>query len=320
MEVIIMKRIGPLSAIALVLVLLSAAFVAGCADEDGQITLSYDYREGDTFTYDVNVDMSGTVQGEMIPPGRGELPEKTTAAMRLTMEVLDVTEGVATVVYSYSDLTVTADGEPVRVPKRDASSVTVRVDEQGKIVSVEGLEHPMIPGFSPSQLPFDPSQFAPQTNVVYPEGGLAQPGDTWQVTSLYPVPGSDDGIESTMTGRLISLQQVDGRQAAEIEFQVETPLDLMVDLAAVLQELGLAAFVPQSKQFDSLTMSFGGLQTTQGEALVDAETGMPIDVTAQMTADLTIRVIDADPSVVPENLRGPTTIDFTAAVKVEQVK
>jgi hypothetical protein len=173
-----------------------------------------------------------------------------------------------------------------------------------------------------SQLPFDPSQFAGQTTVVYPEGGLAEPGDTWEATASYPIPGSDQSVESKSTGKLVSVSEENGRQVAEVEFTVNTPMDLVLDLGAIIASMGLDQLMPGGQELEDLQFKLGmsGAQDLQGVARVDLAKGMPLTMDADMDIQMDMEVIDAPAEVVPEDQRGPFSIDMQAQLSLQQVK
>jgi hypothetical protein len=240
----------------------------------------------------------------------------------MSMAVENVTDGVATVTYKYDSLEVSSGGQAMPLPQQQIPEITVKIDEQGKVISVEGLEGVLPPGVSLSNLPFDPAQFSGQTNVLFPEGGLAEPGDTWEATTNYPLPGSDQGVESRVTGKLLSVSEVEGRQVAEVEFAVDTPMDVTLDLGALMAQMGLDKLIPQGEGQGDLAfkMSIKGAQDFKGITRVDLESGAPVDLNGDMAImAMTVEVIEAPSVVVPEDERGPMTIDITAKLELQQV-
>jgi hypothetical protein len=208
------------------------------------------------------------------------------------------------------------------VPQQTMPEITIKVDETGKVLSMEGLEQVLPPGFSMSQLPFDPSQFAGQTNLIYPQGGFAKPGDTWEATSKFPIPGSEQGVESKSTGKLLAVSDEGGVQVAEVEFSVNTPMDLTLDLGALIKEMGLDQLMPGAQGMEDIAfkLTMEGAQDLQGVSRVDVTNGMPLDMTADLDITLDMEVIDAPAQVVPEGQRGPISIDIQAALSLKQVK
>lgn len=313
-----------LAAAAAVVLVILAAFLSACAGTgtSGDVPLKYQYKAGDSFTYDLTLAIDGGVEGPGIPAEEGAIPGDMNLELRVTMAVKEVTDGVATVGYTYESLAITSGGEKVPVPAGSLPDMTVKVDEQGRILSIEGLDKLLPPGLSLSSLPFDPSQLSGQTNVIYPEGGLAKPGDTWEATSRYPIPGAANGVESKVTGKLLSVAEEDGRDLATIEFSVNTPMDFTIDLGAMMQEMGLDKLMAAGQQPENLAfeLTVKGAQDMQGTSRIDTENGMPVSLDGDVTLKMSMEVIDAPAAVVPEDQRGPISMDMRAKLSLNQVK
>ena len=303
------------------LLLAASALVLGCGGGDST-SLTYDLNEGDVYTYDLAVTMNGSVTGPSISADQGTLPADTTFEARMELAVEDVTDGVTTISYRYLSASASAGGQDVPVPQGQLPEITVKIDEQGKVLSIEGLDKVMPPGFSGSSLPFDPSQLGAQSNVILPEGGLAKPGDEWSETTKVPIPGSDQVIEGTATGRLVSVESVDGRDIATVEYSVDVPIDLNLNLAEILAQTGLGALLEsQGKKPEDLaiTITMKGTEAADGTAKLDVETGMPVDFTSDVSVKMDIGITGAE-GLLPKEAAGPMTMDLTAQVTMNEVK
>lgn len=305
-----------------VLLALAALVLTGCG-QDGKTALTHEFKAGDRFTYDMTAVLNGGVTGSAVPAAQGKIPADTTAKARMEMQVKAVSaEGVATITYRYTSFSVTADGKPVDTGQKQLPEITVRVDKQGKVLSVEGLEGVLPAGLSGSSLPLDPSAFGSHSAVVFPKGGVAAPGDEWSESTKVPIPGTDQVVEATAKGRLVSVESKDGRRLATIDYSVDAPIDLSLDVASILKETGLDKLLGQmGGDLGKLafTVSVKGTDSARGTATLDTKTGMPVDLRSDVAVTMDVALKGA-PAFLPKETLGPTAVDLTATVSLKEVK
>ncbi len=311
------------SFLAAVLLAVVALVLMGCG-QAGTTALTHEFKAGDRFTYDMTAVLNGGVTGGAITAAQGKvIPTDTTAKARMEMQVKAVSpDGVATITYRYTSFSVTADGKPVDTGDKSLPEITVKVDKQGKVLSVEGLEGVLPPGLSTSALPFDPSAFGSHSTVVLPKSGVAAPGDEWSETTKVPIPGTDQVVQATAKGKLVSVESKDGRQLATVEYSVDAPVDLSLDIASILKQTGLDAMLGQmGGDLSKLAFTLGitGSDAAKGTATLDTKTGMPVDLRSDVAIKMDVALKDA-PAFLPKDALGPTTIDLTATVTLKEVK
>jgi hypothetical protein len=299
--------------------LLALAF-AGCGSGD-DIPLAYTYEEGDTHTFDVVLTMDGSVSGPGVSAEESQALQDLTVQVRESYEVVDVSDGVATVTYRVEPPTLKQGGDSVPVPGASTQEITLKIDEAGRVLEIEGMEGMLPPGLSGSSLPFDPSQFGPQTTVVYPENGVAGPGDTWTAESKTQVPGTGgQEITATSTGKLVGVNEVDGRTIAEIDFTVDVPIDLTIDLAALLEDLGLGQLMSAADANDlRFSMTMNGTESLAGTAKVDVDSGVPDSLESDLRVSLKMEVTEAPPGMLTDEEMGTVTMDITGTIVMTRV-
>ena len=304
------------------LILLLAVVLAGCGN-NGQVPLKYEFKAGDAYAFDLAITLNGRIRGPGIPAEQTQAMKDLGMKMRASWQVNDVTGGVATVTYRYENLEMTQEGRPVGDKLPALPDVTVKMDKTGKVLSVQGLEGMMPPGLSGAEgLPFDPSQFSSQTNIVFPAAGLAKPGDEWSAESSFVVPGTGQQVTATTKARLVSVEKLEGRELATVDFSQNVPLDLTLDLAAMLAELGLNKTMPPGNNPKdlALTMTMKGEESFKGTTKVATENGVPESLTGDLKVNMVLEITEAPANMVPPDQRGPFTIDMTATLTMTQVR
>lgn len=303
---------------AMLLILLAA--VAGCGGPGGT-PLRYQLKAGQSYTYDLAMTMKASAEGPGISVHDGLVPEDGIIKARMTMSVKEVKDGVSTIEYSYQDIEATAQGTTETVPADSMPNVTLRIDERGQIVSVEsgGQSLPMELLFGSG---LDPSSFANQTGLVFPDAGSAKPGDEWSATFAYPIPGIGQEVRATAKAKLLSVSEEGGRTLAKIEYSVDAPLDVNVDLAAMIEEMGLAATLPSDVDVSTLAfkMTMKGAEAVKGTAQIDVDTGLPTLSDSDIALKMSIDILEAPADMVPADQRGPFIIDLAVNVKFTQVR
>ncbi len=253
----------------LLLLAAAALLLAGCgaAAQSDQVALQYDFKVGDQYVYDLSLDMQAEVTGPAFE--QQDLPQDAALDARLSVEVTEVDDaGVATLELLVEDATVAVDGETKEASETPHEPFTIQVDQDGKVISAngnplkpEGTEGALPEGFMDG-LPFDPSQFAPQTDVIFPEEGIAKPGDSWTSQTTYPIPFLDQQVVVETSGELESISDRDGRQVANLTFNVDAPVDLTIDFGKLFGGMNLGEFMQMADQMQGME----GLAAPEGDS------------------------------------------------------
>lgn len=315
------KRL-PLLGVALLVVIATGLVAFGCGTAaSAGVPLQYARNAGDSWAYEMTLVMNGSVEGPGVTEASGDsLLKDTTAKMRVGATVKEVTDGVATVAFKYELLEASADGKPIDPGPQTAQEVTVKVDRTGRVVSVEGLDQSgLASGLFESGLPFDPTEFTNQFSVPFPEDGLGEVGDEWSATSTYPLPGMGQDVTATTKARLIAVTAENARQVATIDYSVAIPMDLTLDLGAMLQQIaeGMGAGDTGDVAF-KMTME-GGVDF-EGTAKVDTADGRALFADGIAALKIEMAITEAPENMVPQDQRGPFTMDMTLAIKMVEVE
>jgi len=308
---------------AVLLTLLTIFVVAGCGSGDEEVLLKYTYTTGDSWAFETTLVMNGTVEGPGLAEADTTIPQDTTTKIRTEATVEGIDEnGVATVRITEEVLEMSAGGEPVDVGTQGAEEVTMKVDSTGKVISVEGGGDPAsgVAGSFFAGLPFDPSQLTDQLNLLFPEDGLAKVGEEWSVTSAFPLPGLDQEVTATSTGKVVSVETMDGREMANIEYTVAMPLDLAIDMGALLQGL-MGAMGGSDQAADiALVITMAGAMDYASTAQVEIETGRAQSNDGVMDLVMDMEITEAPEDMVPADERGPFSIKLNMNVKTVAVE
>lgn len=264
--------------------------------------------------------MNGSVEGlGATEASGGSLPKDTTAKMRVSATVREVTDGVSTIAFKYETLEATADGKPIDLGTQAAQDITVKVDQTGKVVSVEGQSGLASSGLLDSGLPFDPTQFTNQFSLPFPEKGLGKVGDEWSSTSTFPLAGMGQDTTAVTKAKLIAVATENGRQMATIDYSIAVPMDLTLDLGAMLQ--GLAAGMGGDATGDlAFKMTMKGSTDFKGTAKVDTADGRAVSTDGVTTLKIEMAITEAPEDMVPQDERGPFTMDMTVSIKMVEVE
>ena len=316
------KRLALRLGIAMLLMMATSSVAIACGSAAAaEVPLQNSYEAGDSWAYEMTVVVNGSVEGfDTTDSSDTAIPKDTTAKIRVSADVEDVTDGVATIAFSYETLELSAEGQPLDTAGQGAQEITVKVDRTGKVLSVEGLEEGGVASdVLGSQLPFDPTEFTNQFSVAFPENGEAKVGDEWSASSTFPFPGTGQDLTATTKAKLTAVATENGRQMATIDYTVTMPMDLTLDLGALLQQvgenagggdLGDAAF--------KMTMS-GGMDF-EGTAKVNTTDGRAVSTDGVATIKIEMAVSEAPEEMVPQNERGPFTIDMNISITMEETE
>lgn len=298
--------------------LVTAASGCGTA-ASAEVPLKHSYDAGDSWTYEMTMVINGSVTGPGMPESdAGVIPQDTTMKIRETITVSDVTNGVATLSAKTEILEASADGQPMPTGAEASQEVTMQVDEAGKVLAIEGPDTAeAAAGFFESGMPFDPSQFSNQLGVLLPEGGLGKVGDEWSDTSTFPIPGMGEDITANTKARFVSLAAENGREIATIDYSIEVPLDLELDLGAMLQDLGgqMGASDMSGLKFK---MTISGKLTFTGTAKVDTADGQTAAMNGTLDMTMDMEITEAPDGTIPSDQRGPFALDMEATIYMLQ--
>lgn len=86
--------------------------------------------------------------------------------------------------------------------------------------------------------------------------------------SSVEIPGAGQSVTATSKARLMSVEKVDGTEVANIDFNVDVPMDLTLDLGALLKEMGLDQMMPAGSDPQDLAFKM----SLQGQEILDGST------------------------------------------------
>ena len=286
------RSVVPCLLLALVVVLLAA----GCGG--GGEELKYSFTEGDTFTYDLCAALNGTAQAPWLDEDEGPIPGESTVKARLSLTVADVKDDAATMVLRCLSAETTTEEETDSVPEKELPEITLQVDDQGRILSVnKGAGRPI------------------QVGLTLPT--KAAVGEEWNTTSDYPLPGLDQSIQVISKGKILSVSTQDDGKIVRYDYSIEIPLDLTLDL----QQLVGAALPGSSDDMSAdpkVVLTVKGAPYWQGTSTVNLSKGVPIALAADGKISVTLEIIEAPTKIVPPHERGPFHTDVSLELTLTQ--
>jgi hypothetical protein len=286
--------------LALVAVLVVAC---GVAQVQAQ-TLKLAYSKGATYTYKLHMTMDETVDIASISE---PIQVDMTATEKETVDSVD-SSGVA-------DVTVTMSGLTMKTTVMGQSSTTttavpashMTLASDGRVLSVNGLS------FSGGS-PFGAAGASGPGTAVLPDGAV-KPGDTWTKNYDQQNPLGTGTIHVTTTSKYLRDEKVNGTQAAVVQTNVTTPMDMSIDFSKFGQMTGSANPMP-----------LPGIQgmTIQGSQVADITTWLDNGAHRMLKTTMSDK-IDASFSFVmapgttfpgpagPYSIKGTQTMDLTPA-------
>lgn len=317
------------SVVLLVLLVLAVA-ASGCggADSDGDlkegsgddITLRYSYAAGDTWTHELTTVTNGSVEGA----GGDDAAVAETTKSRVVTSVTTVDDdGVATLEVTYETLEMTSGGEPVDLTGQEPQKITMTIDKTGKVLSAEGAEgSDAASALMSSGMPLDFADLSNQfSNLMFPSDGTAKVGEQWESTASMPLTGMDQEIAVTTKAELTGVSTENGRETATIDFATTVPMDLTLDLGAMLQAMmegfGDEDLLGGDMEF---VMTLKGDIELPGTATIDRATGQTISTTSEGTMKIEMEITEAPEFMVPESERGPFTMNMTMTMTLIEVR
>jgi hypothetical protein len=207
-------------------------------------------------------------------------------------------------VFDTIEIEGTVDGEPATDDELEGGAVpdlvavpdiTVVVDEQGRIVSINGEAVP-----EDDEMAADP--FAGVAGIT--SGGIDKPfgpqfpdrplavGDTWSEQVTEPVPDTDQEMTSTITYTVTGMDTVDGHDVAVIGFTTATT-GMEIDLSEMFQAMfdGFADMAGDDAEIPTIEFIIGvGDSSGAGTYWFDQEAGMVRKVEQAFTVPMTMRM------------------------------
>ncbi len=308
--------------VVLILALAALVAVAGCGGGAKGEALRYSFAAGDAFTYDLEVVMNGSMAAPGMAADEGTIPKDATIKARFSMEVTEVKDKVATIVYTYESMEMIAEGQTETMSADQLPSVTVQVDEYGKIISIDGAAGGPLGGLmgGGSDLPFDPSQLSGSALVGLPPSGTLTVGEEWSTTTDYPVPGLGQSVQATTTAKITSLSKEGDSQLVTLDYTLNVPMDLTIDLGALMGALAQGATSESLPEDLKFVMTMTGAESFKGTSTVNLSKGLPVAFDADGSMKFSFAITEAPEGMIPEEERGPFDIDITMKVKLAQVK
>lgn len=305
---------------ALFLAFLGGAFVplGGCGQAAG---LSYSFSKGDTVSYDLTAIINGSLEAPGVSRQEGIIPKDAKLRSRFTAKVEEVHDGLATIKCTYDSFEMLAEGQSEIVPVQDLPALTIEVDKHGRILSLTGGEGGILSGLTgrESTLPLDLGEVSLLSFVSLPVDGRLTLGEEWNVEEQQSLPVLGQPVKATTKAKIVSIVKERRNQLVGVEYSLDMPVDVAIDLAKIMAviEDGTQVAPPARMQ---LIMTVKGVQYYKGKATLNLTRGMPVSVSADGTLKLELEVQEAPEDVVPQNERGPFTIELMVQVSLEQVE
>lgn len=285
-----------------------------------EITLQLTHRVGDSWAYELTTVLNGSVEGA---GALSEIAETTTS--RVTSLVTAVNdEGVATVEVTHEVLGMTSNGVSVDVTGQEPQKVTVTVDRTGRTLSVTGVgdgEAALDHMFTGAPFNFNDLSGHMSEVIIFPADGTARIGEEWESTAKVPLSGLDQEITATSKSKLTAVSTENGRETATIEFVSSAPMDLRLDLGAMLAAL-MEGFGGGQAPAEDITfvMTLKGKMEFPGVTQVDRATGRPISLSSDGAMNLEMEIAEAPADMVPADQRGPFKMNLTVTLDMVEVR
>ena len=320
-----------LIALMMLVAMALAGAVLGCggsASDDGpgggsgeNVALQYIFKTGDTWVHELTTVMKGQVEGAT---DEDATIDETTKS-RITSSVTSVTdEGVGTVEVTTEILEMTSNGAAADLTGQEPQKTTMTVDKTGKVLSVEGPDDSeAASAFMASGMPFDFTDLSDQfANLVYPSDGTAKVGEEWESTFTMPLSGMDQEITASTKAKLTAVAAEEGRETATIDYTIAMPMDLTLDLGAMLKAMmeGFGGGDEMSGEELDFVMTMKGDIEVPGTARVDRATGQLISLDSDGTMTIEMEITEAPEDMVPADERGPFKMNLTMTMTQVEVR
>jgi hypothetical protein len=292
---------GPIRYLAI-----AALFVVACgsAATNQAQTLSFAYTKGAQHTYKLQMSLDEVADlGGITQPIKFDM----TATEKETVQSVD-SNGVADLRIEMSDVSFksTVNGQTTTSTTTVPAS-EIKVGADGHVQSVNGLS------FSGGS-PFGAVGSSGTNTAIFPDHPV-KPGDSWTKDYDQTNPFGTGTVHISSSSKYLRDEAVNGTQAAVVQSNVTTPMDMTIDFAKLSQLSGQQTTIPIA----GLTgMSIKGNQVGDVTTWLDAKGH-------RMLKTKTSNKIDAQFSFVmspgqtfpgpqgPYSIKGTQTMDITAA-------
>jgi hypothetical protein len=264
--------------------------------------------------------MTMVVNANAEVPGEEAATTVENTKMRMTTTVGTVTsEGVAGMTVKLETLAMTVDGQAQDLTGQETQEFNMTVDKTGKVLAVQGADGAdAASSLLESGNLFDSNSLANEfTNILYPADGTAKVGEEWTIESTVPLSGLDQELTVTTKAKLVSVSTENGRQVATIAYTTSVPMDLELDLGALLS--AMMGGSEGSSDF-GFKMTMKGTMEFTGTGRVDTATGQAISSDAAGSMDIQMEITEAPEMSVPKDQRGPFATTMTMTMSVVEVK
>lgn len=308
----------------LALALMTLLTIPGCS-ASGDQGLTYSFEAGEAFTYDVEIIMNGSMSAPGMTADEGTLPKDAMIKGRFSIEITEVKDDIATIVYTYESLEAIAEGQTETIPVDQIPSITVAMDKYGKVTSISGAPGGVLGVLmggtdTGSSLPFDASQLGGSAMVNLPPSGKMAVGEEWTTTIDTPLPMLDKSIQTTTKAKITSLTKDGKDQIVGLNLDQDTPIDLDIDLGALISQMN-PADAPESMPEDlKFIMNLTGRQSFVGSTTLNLTKGLPVHYEADSVFEYQMAISGAPEDTIPADESGPFNIDITMKIKLNQVK
>ncbi|MGZ5352458.1 MAG: hypothetical protein ACXWYN_05170 [Actinomycetota bacterium] len=224
-------------------VVVSLALVAGASFvllRDGSSAqarpLALRFTEGQSETYAIQQTMDGQISSDLEGSDLfGDMPLAMDMTQVMTWEVLSVDDdGLATIEVSVSEMSGSVNGIDVPDTTTAVPPMEIVIAPDGRIVSAGGLA---LGGAGQTQ-GFGFPGMGQLTPILPDDGDAVAPGDSWDKEFSQDFPFGEGTIAYTASSTYDRDESVDGREAAVIVTQMNVPMDLTMDLGALMDSFG----------------------------------------------------------------------------------
>lgn len=294
------------------LVILVALVSAACGSiglpQAHAITLAY--KTNDTYSYHFHAVMNYTagISTMTIP-----VTADVSADEKMTVKSVDST-GTADLDVQLTNLTVkVAANGTTNTTTKTTTSVEMKVASDGRVISVNGsaisgsLSIPGIPGTQGGLL-----------SAILPDKAV-KPGDTWTKSFDVTPPTGTGSIHVASSNKYVKDEKAGGVTAALVQSNIDTTINLNLDLGTPAPGQGGAALFPSGGVSGPQSFTLKGTDASIVTSWVDTNARRIVKTHQTDTLDLTIQFTmpaGATPSPIlsgPLTVKGTQTLDMTPA-------
>jgi hypothetical protein len=287
--------------VVLLLVAGAAVFALTQGDSAEAQPLSLAFTEGDEQTYEIHQTMDAQISSPLF--GDQDLSMDVTQVVGWRVVSVDGS-GTATIEVTVSEMSGTLNGQ--EVPSTPAPPIEIEIAADGRVLSAGGLT---LGGAAQTQ-GFGFPGMGQLTPILPDDGDAVAVGDTWDKEFSQDFPFGEGTIEFSATSTYARDETVDGREAAVIETEMTVPLDVTLDLAALVDALGPElAGATGSVPLDDLgggKIGYSGGGTLTQTSFVDLAAGELLESQSEGEFEISMRL-----EGIPGIADAPVEMDFS---------